>query len=75
MLKVESPNSIQFDHNYFKGYSIINGRNDNASNITGKNISLIASDAIGTATKKLIYEEDTLNVILLSLGTAFKLIP
>ena len=49
------------DTEYFSGYSMLNGRNDNNSNIIGKNISLITSGSFGTTNKKLIYEEDTLN--------------
>ena len=49
------------DTEYFSGYSMLNGRNDNNSNIIGKNISLITSGSFGTTDKKLIYEEDTLN--------------
>ena len=49
------------DSEYFNGYSMLNGRDDNNSNIIGKNISLITSGSFGTTSKKLIYEQDTLN--------------
>ena len=49
------------DSEYFNGYSMLNGRDDNNSNIIGKNISLITSGSFGTTDKKLIYEQDTLN--------------
>ena len=49
------------DDAYFAGYSILNASNDNDPIIKGQNISLIASDKIGTDTKHVIYEQDTLN--------------
>lgn len=49
---VPAPNSEE----YYHGYSVVNASTDNSkANITGKNISIIASDGIGSETKKLTY--------------------
>lgn len=43
---------------YYHGYSVLNASNDNSkANITGKNISIIASDKIGSSSKKLTYNQ------------------
>ena len=47
------------DDNYFKGYSILSDSEGNNPTVTGQMISMIASDSIGTANKKLIYNQDT----------------
>jgi len=44
---------------YFHGYSIFSGRNDGGANITGQEISVIASDKIGTSDNRLVYNQDT----------------
>ena len=49
------------DENYFKGYSIFNASDDDSPIIKGQNISLIASDKVGTDSKYVVYEQDTLN--------------
>lgn len=43
---------------YYHGYSVLNASTDNTkANITGKNISIIASDNIGSSSKKLTYNQ------------------
>lgn len=59
--KQEDTRPTPDDNNYFKGYSILNASDDNYPIIKGQNISLIASDKIGTGTKQVIFEQDTLN--------------
>lgn len=46
---------------YYKGYSILSYSDFNQPAIIGQNISLIASDNIGTSYKPLTYLQDTLN--------------
>ena len=48
------------DENYYKGYSILDA-SQNGNPISGQSISLIASDRIGTADKKIILNQDTLS--------------
>ncbi len=51
---VPTPN----DENYYRGYSVINASTDDSkANITGKNISIIASDTIGSDSRKLTYNQ------------------
>ena len=47
------------DSTYFEGHSILN-TSENNSPIKGQNISLIASDKIGTPDKKIVINQDTL---------------
>ena len=49
------------DEEYFKGYSVLSAGDKDTPVITGQNISVIASDTLGTEDKKLVYMQDTLN--------------
>lgn len=46
------------EEEYYQGYSVLNASTDNSkANITGKNISIIASDNIGSDADKLTYNQ------------------
>ena len=47
------------DEAYFTGYSVSNAADDNGVNVSGQNISVIASNNIGEKGKKLTYLQDT----------------
>ena len=47
------------DESYFKGYSILNTADIDDASVSGQMISVIASDNIGSADKKFIYNQDT----------------
>ena len=47
------------DEAYFAGYSVLNAADNNDVNISGQNISVIASNNIGKKGKKLTYLQDT----------------
>ncbi len=47
------------DEEYFTGYSILNA-SENGSPINGQNVSLISSNTIGSADKKMVINQDTL---------------
>ena len=47
------------DESYFKGYSILNTADVDDASVSGQMISVIASDNIGSADKKFIYNQDT----------------
>ncbi|MBQ9035667.1 MAG: leukotoxin LktA family filamentous adhesin [Alphaproteobacteria bacterium] len=47
------------DEAYFIGYSVLNAANNNDVNISGQNISVIASNNIGEKGKKLTYLQNT----------------
>lgn len=55
---VEDKRPTPNDAAYFEGYSILNA-SDNDSPIKGQNISLIASDTIGSPDKKIVISQDT----------------
>ena len=46
---------------YYIGYSILNAAGNNNSAISGQNVSLIASNNVGTTDNPLSYTQDTLN--------------
>ena len=47
------------DEAYFKGYSVLNAADTDDANVSGQNISIIASNTIGSEDKKLTYLQDT----------------
>ena len=56
--KQADENPVPSDESYYQGYSIINATSDNTNpNITGRNISIISSNNIGTDSKKLTYNQ------------------
>ena len=48
------------DEAYFIGYSVLNAADNNDVNISGQNISIIASNNIGEDGNKLSYQQDTI---------------
>lgn len=48
------------DEAYFAGYSVLNAADHNDVNISGQNISIIASNNIGEDGNKLSYQQDTI---------------
>ena len=57
---IEDKNPTPDDNSYFKGHSILNA-SSNDKLINGQNISLIASDTIGSSNKKMVINQDTLS--------------
>ena len=49
------------DNSYFTGYSVLSSANADVPAVTGQNISIIASNNIGSDNKKLVYMQDTLS--------------
>ncbi len=49
------------DESYFKGYSVLNAAQGDKSAVIGQNISVIASDRIGTEKKPFAFTQDTKN--------------
>ena len=47
------------DEAYFTGYSVLNATDTDDVNVNGQNISIIASNAIGSEDRKLTYLQDT----------------